>query len=148
MKVIKAKIEHLDKIAPLFNQYRVFYEQESDLEKARDFIQERLNRKESTILIAIDTNEKAVGFTQLFPSFSSVSCQRTFILNDLYVDKESRKAGIGSLLLNAVKDLAIELNYKGVALETARNNPAQKLYESLDWQKDKDHYFYFWSNKD
>ncbi|HAI44518.1 MAG TPA: GNAT family N-acetyltransferase, partial [Maribacter sp.] len=37
--------------------------------------------------------------------------------------------------------------YKGLALETAIDNPAQKLYEKLDWEKDSHCFHYFWQVK-
>ncbi|MEM7381595.1 MAG: GNAT family N-acetyltransferase, partial [Bacteroidota bacterium] len=91
------------------------------------------------------SNETAIGFTQLFTSFSSVSMQAVYILNDLFVDPEYRKQGVGELLLNRAKDHCIEYNYKGLALETAVDNPAQKLYERLGWVKDSHCFHYFWT---
>jgi len=82
MTIIKAHIEHLDVIAPLFDAYRVFYKQASNLDAAKAFLHERLKNKESVIYLAIK-DSKAVGFTQLYPLFSSVSMERMFILNDL-----------------------------------------------------------------
>ena len=86
-----------------------------------------------------------MGFTQLYPTFSSVSMQRFYILNDLYVLPTLRGQGIGESLLNAAKDLAKANNWKGLALETAVDNPAQKLYERLGWERSDDFYHYFWT---
>ena len=36
------------------------------------------------------------------------------------------------------------MNFKGLALETAKANPAQRLYEKLGWKKDLEHLHYFW----
>ena len=105
----------------------------------------RLTKNDTIIYIAY-IDKKAVGFSHLFPSFSSVSMQPLYILNDLYVDNEFRNQGIGVALLNKAKELCKEKNYKGLALQTARSNPAQYLYESLGWKKDKD-LQYFWTNE-
>jgi len=146
MTIIKAHIEHLDQIVSLFDAYRIFYKKPSDKEAAKKFLFERLKNKESIIFLALIDNE-AVGFTQLYPSFSSVSMQPIYILNDLYVTKEYRKQGIGVALLNKAKQLCREQNFKGLGLQTETSNPAQHLYESLGWKKDPD-LQYFWTNKE
>jgi len=145
MTIIQATIDHLNDIVPLFDGYRIFYRQESNQKAAKDFLYKRLTKNDTVIFIAY-IDKTAVGFTQLFPSFSSVSMQSLYILNDLYVDKEFRNQGIGVALLNKAKDLCREKNYKGLALQTERSNPAQYLYESLGWKKQK-YLEYFWSNE-
>ncbi len=134
----------VDLVAPLFDAYRVFYKQQSDLSRARDFISQRLLNKESRIFLA-SVNGQAIGFVQLFPSFSSVSTQPLYILNDLYVHEDFRKMGIATSLLNHAKKVCEEMGYKGLALETAVDNPAQQLYEQLGWKKDTACFHYFWS---
>ena len=133
----------LEALVPLFNAYRVFYKQKSDPDAARSFLAERLINKESVIFMAFE-NDRAVGFTQLYKTFSSVSMAPVFILNDLFVDKDSRKKGVGEKLLEHAKVYCIEKKYKGLALETATDNPAQKLYERLGWEKDSHCFHYFW----
>ncbi len=145
MHIVKAEVEHLTLIAPLFDQYRVFYKQKSDLLAAKHFIQNRILNKESEIFLAFINND-AVGFVQLYRSFSSVSLQPIFILNDLFVSKNHRNKGVGEALLNHSKAYCKDLNFKGLALETAIDNPAQKLYERLGWKKDTACFHYFWSH--
>lgn len=145
MPIIKAKSEHLEDLLPLFDGYRVFYRQESNLAQAKTFLEERL-RKQDTLIYVAYKKDKAIGFIQLFHSFSSVSMQPLYILNDLYVDKKYRKQGVGIALLNKAKQICKKDNYKGLALQTETTNPAQKLYEHLGWKKDKDLH-YFWLNE-
>ena len=145
MKIIKATIHHLDDLVPLFNGYRMFYRQESDTKTAKTFLKERLTKQDTIIYIAYK-DDKAVGFIHLFPSFSSVSMQPIYILNDLFVDQNYRKQKIGVTLLNQAKQLCIENNYKGLGLQTETTNPAQHLYKSLGWKKDTD-LQYFWTNE-
>jgi len=123
MTILQANIEHLSILAPLFNGYRVFYKQQSDIEATKPFLRERLTKKDTLIYIAF-INDKAVGFTHVFHSFSSVSMEPLYILNDLYVDKNYRKRGVGVALLNTVKKLCKTTNYKGIALQTETTNPA------------------------
>jgi hypothetical protein len=85
MEVLLAHVEHLQEVSKLFDRYRVFYKQSSDIEAAKAFLQERFQKHDSIIFVALD-NELIVGFTQLYPSFSSVSMKRAWILNDLFVD--------------------------------------------------------------
>ncbi|NER13281.1 GNAT family N-acetyltransferase [Leptobacterium flavescens] len=147
MKIIRASIDHLDIVSDLFNGYRIFYEQESDTEAARSFLIDRMEKGESVIFLALNEDNKGMGFTQLYPVFSSVSMQGFYILNDLYVDKKYRQQGIGEALLEAAKGLCKAEGKKGLALETAKDNPAQKLYERLDWKKDDEFLHYFWKNQ-
>jgi len=145
MQIVFANNEHIDLVAPLFDSYRVFYKQESDLESSRKFIQDRIRNKESTILLALGDNQQPIGFTQLFPIFSSITAQRMYILNDLYVDHVFRSKGVGTALLNAAKEFCKKQEYKGLVLQTETNNPAQELYKHLGWITDPDLHF-FWKN--
>ncbi len=142
-QILLATVTDIGALAPLFDQYRVFYEQTSNLDAAKSFITARIINNESVIFLAIE-NAIAVGFTQLYPSFSSVSMQPIYILNDLYVTPQYRGSGVGKALLEKAKEHCRSKGYKGLALETAIDNPAQKLYEKLGWIKDTQcfHYFY------
>ncbi|MDX1462147.1 MAG: GNAT family N-acetyltransferase [Marinirhabdus sp.] len=116
MQIIQATPFHLDQLAPLFDAYRVFYKQDSDLERARNFLSERFLRKDSTIFMAVSETGEAMGFTQLYPSFSSVTIQRTYILNDLYVSEAHRKKGAGQALMERAKQFAIAHEARGITL--------------------------------
>ena len=147
MHIKKANIADIDTLVPLFDQYRVFYKQPSNLEGARQFLKERMTKKETVIFLALEENNQGIGFTQLFPIFSSVSMQRTYILNDLYVTEQGRGKGIGEAILNTAKQFAIQEGSKGLTLETDIDNPAQKLYERLGWIKDSEVFHYTWKVK-
>lgn len=144
MKVIQATSENLDQLVPLFDGYRVFYKQPSNPEAARNFLSDRFLKNDSVIFMVLDSDRKALGFTQLYPSFSSVSMQRTYILNDLFVTSEARKKGVGEALMEHAKKFASERGSKGLTLETAIDNPAQKLYQRLGWKKDTAVNHYTW----
>lgn len=138
MEVIHAKSEHISEVANLFNQYRMFYKQESNLNGAIDFITERINNKDSVIFL-VKEEGKSLGFTQLYPSFSSVSMKKLWVLNDLYVTESARQKGVAQLLLNAAKKFAIESKAKALDLQTAIDNKsAQALYEKNGYQVDKE----------
>ena len=144
MHIILAHIDNLNELVPLFEGYRKFYRQDPNPDGAQRFLKDRIELKESVIFMAM-VNEKAIGFTQLYPIFSSVSMEPMYLLNDLYVESGHRGKGIGQALINEAKDLCIAKRYKGLALQTEFTNPAQHLYEYLDFKKDPDLY-YFWTN--
>ena len=136
MEVIRATIENLDQVAPLFNGYRIFYKQPSDLEAARKFLTARFNKKDSEIFLALDDQGNGLGFTQLYPSFSSVKMQRVYILNDLFVAEKARGQGVGEAIMERAKQFARDEKCRGLTLETESDNPARKLYERLGWKED------------
>ena len=132
----QAVLADLALIAPLFDGYRCFYGKDPDLTTAHAFIAERLMLRESVIFLALDEAGNALGFTQLYPSFSSVSARRIWILNDLFVTSQARGRGVGKALLDAARQYAIQTGAKRLALSTAHDNPAQKLYESQSYVRD------------
>src|SRR5688572_605149 len=142
MLVKRAAVADLDAVAPLFDAYRQFYGQRSDLAAARVFLGERLRRDESVIFLAMEDSEsgnEALGFTQLYPSFSSVSVRRLWILNDLFVSPSGRGKGVGRRLLERAREWAIETDAKGLTLATAVTNAAARaLYEACGWQRDEE----------
>ena len=144
--IMEAGMEHLPDLVPLFDGYRIFYRQQSDFVGARDFLKARIESNESIIYVAYIESD-AIGFVQLFPIFSSVSMEPMYLLNDLFVEENYRGSGIGTALINAAKDLCRAQGMKGLALQTEVDNPAQKLYEALDFKKDPDLH-YFWTNED
>ena len=140
--IYQATIEDLEGVSNLFNLYRMFYEQESDLEGAENYIKERIEGKESIIFV-VKAKQKYVGFTQLYPTFSSISMKRAWILNDLYVDVEARKQGVGEMLLHKARSFAVESGVKSISLSTAPDNDyAQRLYEKNGYTRDSKYYHY------
>ena len=73
ISIREAALSDLEKVAELFDQYRCFYEQSSDLPLASRFIGARIANNESVILVAEGEGGELAGFTQLYPSFSSIS---------------------------------------------------------------------------
>jgi ribosomal protein S18 acetylase RimI-like enzyme len=127
----------VDALAPLFDAYRQFYGQTADLDLAKRFLAERTERSESTIFVA-EEGAVAVGFTQLYPSFSSARAARIYVLNDLYVAPSHRRRGVGRLLLQRAAEYGAEQGAVRLALTTMHTNlPAQRLYESVGWKLDE-----------
>ena len=142
MEVFQARLEHLEEVSQLFDQYRVFYKSSSDLETATKFLQERFHKGDSIIFVA-SHNGHIVGFTQLYPSFSSVSMKRVWILNDLFVEPACRKQGVAKLLLSTAEDFARQTGAIRISLATQTSNvAAQYLYESLRYCRDEEFHHY------
>jgi ribosomal protein S18 acetylase RimI-like enzyme len=138
-----AKLDDISKIAPLFDAYRQFYEQPSNLAKATEFLQARLKNTESIIWFAEDNSQEILGFCQVYPSFCSVLAEPIYVLYDLFTTEKSRKSGVGSALLETAHQ---DAKTKGIArldLTTAKDNlTAQSVYESLGWIRDDIFYAY------
>lgn len=147
MKIVQAELRHLNDLAQLFDAYRVFYRKASDLLAAKKFLKERIEQQESIIYIA-EKEGNLVGFTQLYPLFSSTRMKRTWLLNDLYVAQDQRGKGISKLLINRSKELARATNAAGVSLETEKNNTVgNQLYPATGFELDSEHNYYFWTTK-
>jgi len=139
----RATIGDLDTVAPLFDAYRQFYKQASDLPRARNFMQERIERNESIVFVAETDARKGVGFCQLYPTFCSVRAAHTYVLYDLFVSPEARGTGAGRSLMLAAEAHAAKTGAARMELSTARTNVvAQALYESLDWVRDDAFFVY------
>jgi ribosomal protein S18 acetylase RimI-like enzyme len=142
MEVVLARADHLEEVAKLFDQYRVFYQQPSDPEAARQFLEQRFESQDSALLLARE-DDQIVGFIQLYPSFSSISMQRVWILNDLFVAESHRGQGIARLLMGRAEKYAQETDAVRIILATQISNAAaQALYESLGYIKDEVFYHY------
>lgn len=142
MEIFLAGLEHLEEVSRLFDQFRIFYQQPSNPEAARRFIQERFQNNDSTIFLA-GNKGNMVGFTQLYPSFSSVSMKRTWILNDLFVEEAWRNKGIAKLLMSAAEEYAQKTGAIRIVLATQISNlAAQSLYQSCGYIKDEEFYHY------
>lgn len=138
MQIKKAELSDLEILAPLFDAYRVFYQQASDLNRALTFLKERLINQDSIIFLALDDAGKGMGFTQIYPTFGSIGTCRIYVLNDLYVAPEYRKQSVGCALMNAAKEHALQKGIARIKLSTAHSNTtAQKLYESLGYKQDQ-----------
>jgi GNAT superfamily N-acetyltransferase len=146
-KIRKATIKDLNLVVELFDKYRVFYEKESDKQKAEEFLFERLKLNDSEIFVAETDENDLVGFVQLYPLFSSTRMQRLWLLNDLFVDKGFRGNGISKQLIETAKNLCIQTNACGLILETAKTNSiGNELYPQVGFSLDEDHNYYSWDN--
>jgi GNAT superfamily N-acetyltransferase len=144
LNIINATVEHVPRVAPLFDQYRQFYNQAPDLAGCTQFLHERLARAESVVYLCALQNADA-GFVQLYPIFTSVGMRRLWLLNDLFVAPAHRKQGVAQALIARCKQLAHDTHAAGLMLETGvMNHSAQALYVKEDFTRVDESLFYFW----
>ncbi len=133
----------LQAAASLFDAYRQFYGQPSDLLAATDFLRQRGERREAVLLLARDASGQALGFCQNYPSYSSVSLAPIWVLNDLFVSASARRCGAGRALLAAAESAARRAGAIRLTLSTQQaNHRAQALYESMQWVRDGEFFTY------
>jgi ribosomal protein S18 acetylase RimI-like enzyme len=136
------ELKHLPDLVPLFDAYRQFYKQASDLEGARAYLLERLSHGEATVFIAYD-GPRAVGFTLLYDTFTSVAMKPLCILNDLYTVPEARGKGAGTALIARAREHAVANGAFRLRLRTAHDNlTAQRVYEKLGFKRDEIYFTY------
>jgi GNAT superfamily N-acetyltransferase len=141
--VRRAQLADVPAVTPLFDAYRQFYGKPADAGLAARFLTDRLAQNESVVFVAETREGAAVGFTQLYPSFSSVSAGRVYILNDLFVDPAARRANVARGLMHAAAEFARGKGALRLSLSTARTNEkAQALYESEGWVRDEQYFHY------
>lgn len=140
----RAEPEDAARLAPLFDTYRRYYGQSGDIEGAEAYLQERLAQGESVVYYVPDNDGTPLGFTQLYPAFSSLGMRREWILNDLFVVPEARRRGFATALLNSARDFAAETGAQGMMLETHPDNEAARgLYERHGWQLNETYCHYY-----
>jgi TetR/AcrR family transcriptional repressor of bet genes len=142
VEVTRASSKDVSTVARLFDQYRQFYQQNPDEQLAANYIEERISTDSSVIFLAWSDN-KAVGFTQLYATYCSVDATPIWVLYDLFVDGTARRLGAGKALMNRALEHAKQTGASRIDLETAMDNvSAQHLYESLGYVRDTDFYKY------
>ena len=145
VEIVRAGVSDVGIVVPLFDAYRQFYKLPSNEEAARRYLHARLLRDEAVIFVALEAQgeRRALGFTLLYPTWSSLSLRRWWNLNDLFVAPEARKRGVARALMARARQLAEETGASGLGLETGKGNyPAQQLYEQLGWKRDEEFFRY------
>ena len=121
-KIIEAESIHIEQVGKLFDLYRQFYKYDSNLITSTNYIKDRINNKESKIFIAINNDNEAIGFVQLYETFGSLDLGKILILYDLYVEKSYRKNKVGRQLMIKSHEYAKKINAKRIQLSTATDN--------------------------
>ena len=136
LEIVRAKLADVSDLHPLVEKYRAFYKQPEN-EKTLGYLKSRLENDEAIVFIARE-NDEAIGFTMLYPTFSTVSLSAVWLLNDLYVEESHRGKGIASKLMETAENAAREAGATRVFLRTANDNTiAQSLYEGRSYIQDE-----------
>ncbi|QQM26132.1 GNAT family N-acetyltransferase [Elizabethkingia sp. M8] len=144
MMIRLATLQDLESLTLIFEKYRDFYKKQGDYEGAKSFLKERISNNQSVIYIA-EADGKTIGFTQLYPLFSSTRMKKLWLLNDLYVEEEYRQKGISIALIDKAKELCRETGACQLSLETSKTNMVgNNLYPTTDFQLDTESNFYYW----
>ncbi len=147
MKTRKINTDDIRQLSRLFDNYRIFYGKESDLQGSEKFLNERIENKESKIFVAENEKNELIGFVQLYPIFSSTRMKRLWLLNDLFILDIYRGKGISVLLIEEAKKLCLETKACGLILETAKSNEiGNNLYPKMGFSLDMEHNYYSWDN--
>ncbi|GEB16486.1 GNAT family N-acetyltransferase [Pimelobacter simplex] len=129
-------------LSVLLDAYRQFYACAPDLPRARAFIDDRLRRQDSVLLVAERDGDLA-GFTQLYPTLCTVEAAPIYVLYDLFVHPGSREHGVGRTLLRAAAERGRRDGVVRMDLSTATTNTtAQALYASEGWLRDDEFHHY------
>lgn len=122
----------LDEILPLFAAYQCFYTGEAQPDvRNRAFLSRFVEGGDAgLLLVARDTSGTALGFANLYWTFTSTAAREQVHLNDLFVTEAVRGAGVGRALVDAALDVARERGGASLTWMTALDNrAAQRLYE-------------------
>lgn len=142
LQVRQAVLADLDEAAALFDRYRQYQGEASDLAAGRAFLQARFEHGQSVVFLA-RLHGRAVGFAQLYPSFSSTALARVYILNDLYVADEGRRHGVASALLATIERYAAQFGACRLSLNVKQGNTAaQQLYAARGWVRDGEFFMF------
>lgn len=140
----KANLNDLGETAELFNQYRIFYRQQDEYKKCREFIKERLDNEQSNIFL-VYVEGKAVGFVQLYKLYHYIKLEKQWLLSDLFVCPEYRGKGFSVALIDCAKKWCDETGACGLMLETEKTNEiGNKLYPRCGFEYDSNHNYYYW----
>ena len=140
--ISRATADDLDELVPLFLGYLDFYQRDAEPAAVREFLDARLRNNESVVFLA-QLDGRAVGFTQLYPTFASLSLKASWLLNDLFVAPEARGHGAAEALMQAARGLAVNTNACEIFLQTARDNTtAQRLYDRQGYLRDNEFFVY------
>ncbi|WP_407405084.1 GNAT family N-acetyltransferase [Chryseobacterium sp.] len=142
----KAETKDLEMLSQLFDEYRIFYHKESNINDAQVFLNERIAQQDSEIIV-VEENQILVGFVQLYPLFSSTRMKKYWLLNDLFVNENHRGKGYSKQLIESAKEICKESDACGILLETGKDNLiGNQLYPSCGFKIYDEVNFYEWTN--
>jgi ribosomal protein S18 acetylase RimI-like enzyme len=150
MDVFRATSSDIPLLLPLFERYLRFYEEQVDVVLCQKYLVERIEKEEAVVFIVVEEQNGiivALAFSVMYVTFSTIGLKKFWSLYDLYVEEEYRKQGIAKTLIDKCKELAAEDNPIGVVIESRiSNQSAHRLFDSVGFVKEGEHYFYYLEN--
>ncbi|MCW9715748.1 GNAT family N-acetyltransferase [Avibacterium sp. 21-594] len=141
MKIFKAEQWNLELLLPLFEQYRLSQGMAENPDRTLAFLTNRIRFSESIFFLAVDAQNQALGFIQLYPRLSSLQLQRYWQLTDIFVLPQQNSTEIYTALIAKAKEfvrytqstrLVVEQDPQQQSLlEMAgfRANPEKQIFE-------------------
>lgn len=115
-------------LVDLFARDEMGQEEPLDEEVRVDMISEMKKVPTTRVYLAYN-GDKALGLITCFIGFSTFTASKTFKIHDIAVHPEARGLGVGTMLIENVKEEAEEMGCSKITLEVREDNPAQKLYK-------------------
>lgn len=144
MKIVDNKLKYIEQLVGVVEEYREFCGFSRSPERTALFFRRLLKKKESSTFLAVDEqSDEVMGFVNLYPSYSTLSLKRLWILNDLGVAKCYQGQGVASFLIQKAVSFAKSTDAVRIELKTQKSNGnAQKLYKSLGFSVDGENIYY------
>ncbi len=134
MKISVVTEADLDALLPLMRGYCDFYRVAPSDEALLLLCRALISNPQAHgfQLLARHENQRAVGFATVYWSWSTLSASRIGVMNDLFVQDDARRGGVGAGLIEACKHRAGEGGATEIVWQTAKDNfTAQALYEQV-----------------
>ncbi|TCJ97908.1 hypothetical protein EV694_1498 [Volucribacter psittacicida] len=128
MKIFKAEQWNLPLLLPLFEQYRTQQGMPANPERTLTFLNNRIRFSESILFIALDSQQNAQGFIQLYPRLSSLQLQRYWQLTDIFVQDSPNKWQIYTALIEKAKEFVCYTQSHFLVVE--QNQQHRQLWEA------------------
>ncbi len=124
-------------LARLFDAYRCFYEQPTDLAGAEAYVAGEVEGGRTQFFIARLSDGAAAGFLHLIPGSNTLAMRPMWFVEDLFVDPAARRKGVAKALMQQAERFARETGAERLTLATANDNyAAQALYKELGYARE------------
>lgn len=142
LHIAKAELNDLDALMVLFDQYQRWLAIRPPLSQTRAFTEQRL-REQDTCILTASYQSYMVGFVHLTPLYSLARARRGLIINDLYVQPDSRRQGVARALISHTLKEARARQAACLLLQTHQSNhAAHHLFESFGFICDVSQYYF------
>ena len=145
-RIEAASAADLNELVRLYIDYRLFYGEPPEQERAAAFIRDRVTQSSGRYFLAWNeaaSGRSAIGFVHLMSSTNTLVMRPIWLLEDLYVDPSARGLGVATSLLRYAEDFARSTGAERLTLATAHDNlTAQHIYKKLGYVRE-DHFWYF-----